>query len=535
MISRDGGQLPVEIYLYPMILDAEMPAILAFFNQVDDRMMSFDKNMTPESDDFYADNINMLEFAPFTIMRFAADLSLGAVSASADYLFGIAREKVLQDSEAFYSIFSPYDSERLRKAVTEINEGQSGFRRLLDTKITTHKKEEKWVNIMVYPLQQGKRNAGVEIILEETSRIKQLENKLSSMHRAQIVSDLTKGLLHSLNNIINVVISRSQMILQLSEKKPVIDGINVIHDSALDGARQIRRVQEFIGQGDAIDVEESAELIEVIEDAVEFARIHFKVERQERGRDIRIKHQYYVKPYVFGNIRLVREILVGMIFRVSDEIRRKGQIEMTLRKNGDFYFSVTTEKKQNDEHRAAGREVYLSDAELRRLAERINARIFEEESAQTFSMKVVFPARMVRDQAAEEAPAPEYKIRDLDILVVEDEAALSEVLFELFDNMGNRVSVCSSGDAALNEFRSKKYDLVISDYGISGLTGIELLTRIKELDDSTVTVLFSGWVLGDIKGYKTTVDLFLPKPFQLDNLIREISRILKKKQKPGRG
>jgi len=116
-----------------------------------------------------------------------------------------------------------------------------------------------------------------------------------------------------------------------------------------------------------------------------------------------------------------------------------------------------------------------------------------------------------------------HRLRDLDVLIIEDEAALREVLRELFDNTGNRVTLCVDSFSAEKEIGLQKFDLVISDYGIPGKTGLELLAEVKKLMPSAVTVLFSGWNL-NIKSGEDFVDLYIPKPFQLDILLREISK-----------
>jgi two-component SAPR family response regulator len=130
-----------------------------------------------------------------------------------------------------------------------------------------------------------------------------------------------------------------------------------------------------------------------------------------------------------------------------------------------------------------------------------------------------------------EPDAAEYRLRDHDIIIVEDEKTLQEILFELFDSMGNRVFVCDNGEDALLEFKKGGYDVIVTDYGIKGITGIELATRAKEIDERVVTVLLSGWMLSDLKSYKNVVDVFLPKPFKLDDLIKEISKTIQARVK----
>ncbi len=123
------------------------------------------------------------------------------------------------------------------------------------------------------------------------------------------------------------------------------------------------------------------------------------------------------------------------------------------------------------------------------------------------------------------------KVRDLDIVIVEDERELKDILFELFNRMGNRVSVFENGEEALAEIKEGKTDLLITDYQVSGITGLELAARVKEIDDTIITVLFSGWMLNDLKSYKNVVDVFYPKPFKLDALITGIAKLLQARKK----
>ena len=56
------------------------------------------------------------------------------------------------------------------------------------------------------------------------------------------------------------------------------------------------------------------------------------------------------------------------------------------------------------------------------------------------------------------------------------------------------------------------------------------MPTLNQIDEGTITVLLSGWKLDNIKTYKNVVDLFLPKPFKIDELLRQISKILAEKK-----
>ncbi|MEI7816714.1 MAG: response regulator, partial [Desulfuromonadales bacterium] len=66
------------------------------------------------------------------------------------------------------------------------------------------------------------------------------------------------------------------------------------------------------------------------------------------------------------------------------------------------------------------------------------------------------------------------------ILVVDDELSMREFLSILLEREGYEVSITGSAEEALRMMDASLYDLVLSDVNMPGLSGIELLSRIKE-------------------------------------------------------
>ena len=514
--GADNTQIPVEIYLYPMSLDSCLPGILAFFKRVDDRAVSFDQSVM--SDPLSSDNQNLFEFSPFPIVRLNPEGEITMVSSSVERITGFPKDELFSDSSKFYEIFTAYDAERIKNSVKDVLGGLSVFKRLNDIKIVTRKNEKKYANAVFYSIMSERRIVAVEILFEDTTVISNLEKRLTSKNRENILGDMFEGLLHSFSNIMNIVMNRSQMMMQQTEKDVLLDGLKSIYDSANDGARQIKRIQDFVGETSDDEEESSEEILSLIDDAVEFSKMQFKVEERDKIRDVKISKHFFVKGVITGNIKLLREIFVSMIFRIANYIEQDGEIEVDIRQSTDYIFSVSAKKKSHGYENE-----YLSDIEIRRLAELAHLRVIEEESADSISIKVSIPAKMISKEAILSPKDEVHRLRDLDVLIIEDEAALREVLRELFDNTGNRVTLCVDSFSAEKEIGLQKFDLVISDYGIPGKTGLELLAEVKKLMPSAVTVLFSGWNL-NIKSGEDFVDLYIPKPFQLDILLREISK-----------
>lgn len=533
--SGDGRQLPVEIYLFPMFeAGGEVDAIMALLRVVDDRLLSFDRSTLQHlSEENFQYDDQHFQFSPVPSFRINENMQITKCSQSFEGFMGLKAEEILKNEKLSFSSIFIYDADRIKKSATDIFSGKIPFTRKGEVKIAAHESEEKIVNITLYPIIEESKISSVEIVMEDITEIKSLKEKINSINRIKLLADITKGFLHSLNNSINIIMSQTQMLLQITEKETVLEGIRDIETAATDIVDNIRRVQNSIAEKSYRYGERTEPLVNVIEDAIEFSRMQFKVEDKEKRRNIKIEKKYFSPANIKIDTGLLREIIISIILKVSAYIKKKGTINLTLKENSDISLTVHVHKDDSvmDTLHLPKMINVFSGIDIRQAAEKINLKIFEEESSEEYIIKAIFPQRSIIDKEQKEAPSIEVKVRDLDIIVVEDEKALQKILFELFDRMGNRVFICENGNDALEEFKSKHYDLVISDYGIPGITGIELAARIREIDEDVPIMLLSGWTIDDLDAYKNVVDIFMPKPFKLEDLLKNISQLMKRKQK----
>ena len=76
------------------------------------------------------------------------------------------------------------------------------------------------------------------------------------------------------------------------------------------------------------------------------------------------------------------------------------------------------------------------------------------------------------------------------VLVVDDERRMRRVLQIQLERMGIDSVAAESGEEALDRFQAEKIDLVLTDLKMPGMSGLELLARVRELDaDVPVIVL----------------------------------------------
>jgi CheY-like chemotaxis protein/anti-sigma regulatory factor (Ser/Thr protein kinase) len=115
----------------------------------------------------------------------------------------------------------------------------------------------------------------------------------------------------------------------------------------------------------------------------------------------------------------------------------------------------------------------------------------------------------------------------LRILVIDDEAATRDVLPQMLS--GHTVETAVGGAEGLERFRERPHDLVISDWSMPGLSGLEVAAEVKRRSAATVVVLMTGWeVRGTPAASDANVDLLLAKPIvmrELDRIVAEAVRL----------
>lgn len=118
------------------------------------------------------------------------------------------------------------------------------------------------------------------------------------------------------------------------------------------------------------------------------------------------------------------------------------------------------------------------------------------------------------------------------VLVVEDEEALSALLEYNLAHEGFDVSVVADGDEAALRIEEDRPDLVVLDWMLPGISGIEICRRIRaraELRDMPVIMLTARGEEADrIRGLDTGADDYLTKPFSIPELTARVRALLRR-------
>ncbi len=118
------------------------------------------------------------------------------------------------------------------------------------------------------------------------------------------------------------------------------------------------------------------------------------------------------------------------------------------------------------------------------------------------------------------------------ILIVEDEEALTLLLRYNLEAEGYEVETAGSGDEADTRFKEKLPDLVILDWMLPGLSGIELCRRLRARAESKLLPIIMLTARGEeserVRGLATGADDYVVKPFSVPELMARVRALLRR-------
>ncbi|WP_345815382.1 ATP-binding protein [Paraburkholderia sp. PREW-6R] len=150
------------------------------------------------------------------------------------------------------------------------------------------------------------------------------------------------------------------------------------------------------------------------------------------------------------------------------------------------------------------------------------ARLFSEEGNGT-TVEIWLPLReRVAPQAAEEANAEANAVGEKRVLVVEDDGDVRAMLVESLRMLGYTVTEAADGRAGLNRLEDDKPDLLMVDFAMPGMNGIDVIAEARKMREDLPVILATGYADVDISGLAVKRCTILRKPFQLDDLARTV-------------
>jgi DNA-binding response OmpR family regulator len=116
------------------------------------------------------------------------------------------------------------------------------------------------------------------------------------------------------------------------------------------------------------------------------------------------------------------------------------------------------------------------------------------------------------------------------ILVVEDDRLLSQLMRQFLTKEGHTVEAMHDGSDAMSILESNAFDVVVLDWELPGMLGIDILNRFRSLGNATPVLMLTRKASVDDKetGFDKGADDYLPKPFDMRELGMRVRALLRR-------
>lgn len=128
------------------------------------------------------------------------------------------------------------------------------------------------------------------------------------------------------------------------------------------------------------------------------------------------------------------------------------------------------------------------------------------------------------------ATPPDAEQNLVPLLLVEDEAKLSELLVDLLTEAGYAVDLARDGQSGLHRGLTREYAVMIVDRALPAIEGVDLVARLRSRGVSTPIMMLTarGTLADRVEGLDAGAEDYLVKPFEIDELLARLRALLRR-------
>jgi two-component system OmpR family response regulator len=118
----------------------------------------------------------------------------------------------------------------------------------------------------------------------------------------------------------------------------------------------------------------------------------------------------------------------------------------------------------------------------------------------------------------------------MEILIVEDERPIAESLKKNFLAEGHHAVIVDDGEAALSSVLKIQYDVILLDWRLPRITGLQVCKKLREVGNKTPIILLTALndITNKIEALNAGADDYITKPFSFDEVMARINAVLRR-------
>lgn len=388
----------------------------------------------------------------------------------------------------------------------------------------------------------GLKNAKLFSDLEKAIlELKMAQSQLIQSEKLKAIGQLSFGLAHDFNNTLAIIIGTAQLLKRQITDTEHLQKLSVIEKAALDGAAVVSKIQAFSREKPHSGYD-TLEVTDILEDVILITKTEWKNKKEMVGINITIQRQFGGKFYIQGNASELRTVFTNVFLNALDAMKQSGSIFVKTFKDGD-YCQIDIQDTGTGMTNEVKEKVFdpffttkgvngtgLGMSQVYGIVKRHGGEVQVESELGVGSL---IRFRFLLSQNVDTNNQVEVithinEHKTATILIVEDEPDISSILHELLNTLGYQNQIFNTAEEALESFSPGKYQLLITDIGLPGLSGWNLIERLRKIQPDLAVLVISGWgnqiTEEQLKHYQ--INELLTKPFSIGNVSSAIERLI---------
>jgi PAS domain S-box-containing protein len=384
---------------------------------------------------------------------------------------------------------------------------------------------------------------GFRGILRDITERKKVEEQLFQAEKLRAVGEMASGVAHDFNNALAAILGNTQLLLHTAQDEELKETLKIIEKVAKDSGQTIRRLQDFTKK--RVDQELfKVDVNAIVKNSIEMTKPKWRDEPQSRSICIEIVSNLEEIPSVSGNASELREVITNMIFNAIEAMPEGGKVEIRTYKDGkdvliqisDTGTGISEEMKKRifepffttKPFTNTGLGLSMSYGIIKRFGGEIE---IKSKLGQGTTFTIILP---IGGEEKEEAVSPQTikKGRQALILVIDDDEFVRSVLSRTLAQANHQVTLAENGEQGVQIFREGKFDIVLTDLGLPGISGWEVCRMIKEISPQTPVGMITGWGVeknrSEMEEYG--LDFFVSKPFDFNQILNVVAETMASKE-----
>lgn len=374
--------------------------------------------------------------------------------------------------------------------------------------------------------------------LRDLADRRQAEARMAQTQKLEAIGQLTGGVAHDFNNLLTVVIGGLNMLLKRIEDPKQREIAEHMLDAARRGDKLTKQLLAF-SRGKRMELE-PVDLHELVPGMEELLR---------RSIDPGSTLKFELEPdarWVMTDANQLELAILNLVINARDAMPEGGRIEITVRnsrRENCIELSVSDSgmgmpKDVADRAmepffttKPAGKGTGLGLAQVFGAVRQSGGSIdIDTAPGQGATVRLHLP----RTEAPTEKPAPEEAPAEIDpadangrrVLVVDDEPGVRTFMAQTLRDAGYNTLEAEDAGTALRLLQNEDPDLLLTDYSMPGMTGLELAERARAKTKSLRVLIVSGYADADALEASEARPALLRKPFDERTLIDAVRAVL---------